>query len=109
MSRESIGLSPEVLNYLREHSAAETDVQRALRLYTAGMEQAAMQISPEQGAFMKLMARLTNARRCIEVGVFTGYSTLSVALGLPPEGKIKAFDISKEWTSIGPIRGGGLY
>jgi len=101
MSRESIGLSSGVLSYLRMHSVSETAEQRELREYTAKMEQSAMQISPEQGAFMQFMARLTNARMCIEVGVFTGYSALSVALGLPSEGVIKAFDISEEWTSIG--------
>lgn len=101
MSRESIGLSPGVLDYLREHSVSETEVQRELREFTATMEKSAMQISPEQGAFMQFMARITNARRCIEVGVFTGYSALSVALALPADGVIKAFDISEEWTSIG--------
>ncbi len=80
---------------------SETSEQKELREYTATMEQSAMQISPEQGVFMHLMARLTGAKRCIEVGVFTGYSTLSVALGLPSDGVIEAFDISEEWTSVG--------
>jgi len=101
MSRESMGLPPVVLKYLRDHSVTETAEQVELREYTAGMEEAAMQISPEQGSFMQFMARLTNAKRCIEVGVFTGYSSLSVALGLPDDGLIKAFDISEKWTSIG--------
>ena len=59
-----------------------------------------MQIGPEQGQFMALLARLTGARRCIEVGVFTGYSSLAVALALPPDGRIVACDVSEEWTAI---------
>ena len=101
MSRESIGLSEEVLAYLRDHSVTETAIQKELREYTANLEESAMQISPEQASFMQFMARVTSARRCIEVGVFTGYSSLSVALALPDDGRIKAFDISEEWTSIG--------
>ena len=61
---------------------------------------ARMQISPEQGQFMQLLAQLLGAKRCIEVGVFTGYSSLAVALALPPKGKIIACDVSDEWTSI---------
>ncbi len=59
-----------------------------------------MQIAPEQGAFMALLAELTGARRCLEVGTFTGYSSLSVALALPADGTMLCCDISEEWTSI---------
>ena len=96
-----MGLPPNVLDYLRRHSVKESEEQRQLREYTAGMERSAMQISPEQGRFMQFAVNLIDARRCIEVGVFTGYSSLSVALVLPPDGVIKAFDISEEWTAIG--------
>jgi predicted O-methyltransferase YrrM len=61
---------------------------------------ARMQVSPEQGQFMALLARLMGARRCVEVGVFTGYSSLAVALALPPDGRIVACDVSEEWTSV---------
>ena len=60
-----------------------------------------MQISPEQGQFMALLVRLIGAEHCIEVGTYTGYSALSVALALPPNGRVIACDISEEWTSIG--------
>jgi caffeoyl-CoA O-methyltransferase len=59
-----------------------------------------MQIGPEQGQLMALLAKLIDARRCIEIGVFTGYSSLAVALALPPDGRILACDVSEEWTAI---------
>jgi predicted O-methyltransferase YrrM len=101
MSTETLNLTPELLGYLRAHSFVEHPVQTELREYTAAMPDAIMQISPEQGKFMQFMAQLTGAKRCLEVGVFTGYSSLSVALGLPDDGVIHAFDISEEWTSVG--------
>jgi len=83
-------------NSLREHPA-----QTALRRATAAHPHGTMQISAEQGQFMALLARLIGARRAIEVGVFTGYSALSVALALPPDGRVLACDISEEYTSVG--------
>ena len=59
-----------------------------------------MQISPEQGQFMRLLVELIGARRAIEIGVFTGYSSISVALALPPDGRLIACDVSEEWTAI---------
>jgi caffeoyl-CoA O-methyltransferase len=61
---------------------------------------AGMQIGADQGQFMALLTKLTGARRCLEIGVFTGYSSISVALALPPDGKILACDVSEEWTAI---------
>ena len=81
-------------------SLHEPDVLRRLREETAPLPLARMQISPEQGQFMGMLMRLLNARRTIEVGVFTGYSSISVALALPDDGKIVACDVSEEWTSI---------
>jgi predicted O-methyltransferase YrrM len=59
-----------------------------------------MQISPEQGAFLAMLVRLLGARRCLEIGTFTGYSSLSVALALPPDGRLVCCDVSEEWTAV---------
>jgi caffeoyl-CoA O-methyltransferase len=80
---------------LREHPA-----QKALRAATAKHPRGMMQIAPTQGAFMALLVQAIGAKRCIEIGVFTGYSALSVALALPPEGRLIACDVSEEYTSI---------
>lgn len=101
MSRSSINLTDSVLDYLRAVSLREPDVLARLRERTATMEEAAMQISPEQGQFMQLLVELTGARRCLEVGTFTGYSALSVALALPEDGRVVACDVSETFTAIG--------
>jgi predicted O-methyltransferase YrrM len=101
MTDRNITLDKRLYQYLVDHSVREHPVQRELREATAGMKHAGMQISPEQGQFMALLAQLLGARRTIEIGVFTGYSALSVALALPPDGKIVACDVSEEWTAIG--------
>ena len=100
MSDRIINLDARLYRYLVEHSVREHPVLAELRAATAGMRHAGMQISPEQGQFMALLARLAGARRAIEVGVFTGYSALSVALALPADGKIVACDVSEEWTAV---------
>jgi caffeoyl-CoA O-methyltransferase len=100
MSVRSINLDERLYRYLVEHSVREHPVQRELREATAGMPHSGMQISPEQGQFMALLVKLIGARRTIEVGVFTGYSALSVALALPAGGKIVACDVSEEWTAM---------
>ena len=100
MSNRSISLTDSLYDYLREVSLREPGVLRRLREETAADPLARMQISPEQGQFMGLLARLTGARRCIEVGVFTGYSALSVAAALPEDGRIVACDVSEHWTAI---------
>ena len=87
-------------DYLRRVSLRETDVQRRLREETAALEYAGMQICPEQGQLMRMLAGLIGARRAIEVGVFTGYSALSVALALPEDGELIACDVNEEWTAI---------
>ena len=86
--------------YLGGVSLRETDVQRRLREETAVLEYAGMQISPVQGQLMRMLAGLVGARRAIEVGVFTGYSALSVALALPEDGELVACDVNEEWTAI---------
>lgn len=101
MSRRTINLDDTLYQYLLAHSLREHPEQTALREVTAKHPRAGMQISPEQGQFMALLVKLIGARRTIEVGTFTGYSALTVALALPPNGKILACDISDEYTSIG--------
>ena len=86
--------------YLLETSLRELPLLKQLRDETARHPRAGMQISPEQGQFMQLLAKLSGARRCIEVGVFTGYSSLAVALALPADGRILACDVSEEFTSV---------
>ena len=101
MSTHTLNLDDTVYQYLQSHSLREHPAQIALREATRSHPYAVMQISPEQGQFMALLIRLVNARRTIEVGVFTGYSALSVALALPDDGKILACDISDEYTRVG--------
>ena len=100
MSERTLGLDERLYRYLLEHSLREHPVQRELREATLKMPHGGMQISPEQGQLMALLVRLLGARRTIEIGVFTGYSALSVALALPPDGRIVACDVSEEWTSM---------
>jgi caffeoyl-CoA O-methyltransferase len=100
MTDRNVKLDARLYAYLQEHSLRELPVQKELREATAGMKHAGMQISPEQGQFMQLLARTVNARKAIEVGVFTGYSSLAVALALPEDGRLVACDVSEEWTAM---------
>lgn len=100
MSNQSIGLSPELYNYVLSVSLREHPVLAELRRYTVGHTMSQMQISPEQGQLMALLVQMTNVRKALEVGVFTGYSALAVALALPPEGQLVACDVSEEYTAI---------
>jgi predicted O-methyltransferase YrrM len=93
-------ITDEIHRYLVDHSVREPDVLARLRDATASLPQAQMQIGPEQGQLMALLAKLVGAKRCIEVGVFTGYSSLAVALALPQDGRILACDVSEQWTAI---------
>lgn len=89
-----------IYDYLFDVSVRDTSLLKALREETAKDEMARMQIAPEQGQFMALMVKLTGARSIIEIGTFTGYSSLCMALSLPEDGKLLCCDISDEWTSI---------
>ena len=95
-----ISVSPELGDYIRRVSLREPDVLRRLREETASHPRVSMQISPEQGQFMALLIQMLGARRTLEVGVFTGYSSLVVALALPEDGRIIACDVSEEYTSV---------
>jgi predicted O-methyltransferase YrrM len=96
----TVSLTPQLLEYVQKLGVRETPVQRQLRAATRKVPFSGMQIGPEQGALMQLLVRLLGARRCIEIGTYTGYSALAVALALPKNGKIVCCDISEEWTSI---------
>jgi len=100
MSLKTLTLDERLYRYLLDHSLREPELLAALREETAALAEANMQISPEQGQFMAWLVRLTGARRCLEVGVFTGYSSLAVALALPADGTLVACDISEEWTRV---------
>ena len=86
--------------YLVKTSVRETDVARRLREETQKLPQAQMQIGPDQGQFLQMLVQLIQAKKTLEVGVFTGYSSLWVALGLPDNGRVVACDVSEEYTSI---------
>ncbi|HEX7370273.1 MAG TPA: class I SAM-dependent methyltransferase [Rhodanobacteraceae bacterium] len=101
MSRRTINLDDTVCHYLVAHSVHEHAEQAALREATRTHPHGGMQIAPEQGQFMRVLVKLAGARRTIEVGTFTGYSALTVALALPPDGKLLACDISAEYTAVG--------
>ena len=88
----------ELMEYLSRTGAREHPAQRRCREETQKLPMAMMQIAPEQGAFLALLAQLSGATRCLEIGSFTGYSALSVMLALPPNGHLVALDISKEFT-----------
>ena len=100
MSRGSIGLDERLNAYIVASHAPEHPVLAKLRSLTGAMPMASMQIAPEQGAFLAFLARLIGARRTLEVGTFTGYSALAVALALPADGRVVALDVSEEWTTV---------
>ncbi|MDQ2872284.1 MAG: class I SAM-dependent methyltransferase, partial [Candidatus Eremiobacteraeota bacterium] len=100
MSRTAFGLPPEFQAYLHDVSLRETPEQLALRDATAALPNANMQSSPDQVQFMQLLVRLIGAKRCLEIGVFTGYSALGIALAIPADGFIVACDVSEEYTSF---------
>ncbi len=100
MSNRSIGLDTALQDYLLDHSLREHALLAELRKETGRLPEANMQIAPEQGQFMALLARLIGVRRYLEVGTFTGYSALAVMLALPEQAEATCLDISEEWTGI---------
>lgn len=101
MSIRSTSVADDVYRYILAVSSRESPVLAKLREATAPRAEAEMQISPEQGQFMALLARLIGARHCIEIGTYTGYSALAVAMVLPEDGRLIACDISEEFTRVG--------
>lgn len=100
MPSDDISTTPELWEYIRSVTVREPDLMRRLREETAASPMASMQISADQGQFMALLVHLIRARKTLEIGVFTGYSSLAVALALPEDGHIIACDISEEWTAV---------
>jgi len=98
---KTIGLTADLHEYMLAHSTALTPVQRDLIAATSALGSVAgMQIAPEQGAFMTMLTRLLGVRTAVEVGTFTGYSSLCIAQGLAEGGRLLCCDVSEEWTSI---------
>jgi caffeoyl-CoA O-methyltransferase len=98
---KSLGLSPELHAYLVAHGPPPDPVLESLARETAALGPIAiMQVAPEQGALLTMLARLTGARRAVEIGTFTGYSALCLARGLPAGGALLCCDTSEEWTAI---------
>ncbi len=100
MARGAIDLPTKLAEYVVAVGTRENAVQRRLRAATRRIPSGGMQIGPDQAALMQLLVRSIGARRCLEIGTFTGYSALAVALALPPGGRIVCCDVSEEWTSI---------
>jgi len=100
MSKQTLGLEQSLYDYLLSVSLREADILTQLRQETSQLPMSRMQISPEQGQFMALLIKLIGAKKTLEAGVFTGYSSIVVALALPADGKIVACDVSEEFTSI---------
>jgi predicted O-methyltransferase YrrM len=101
MPTEDLTITGQLWDYMRRVTLREPAVLRRLREETAGYPNSNFQISAEQGQFMALLMHMIGARRTIEIGVYTGYSALSVALALPAEGRVIACDINEEWTAVG--------
>jgi caffeoyl-CoA O-methyltransferase len=96
-----IVLDEPLYDYLVGHRSPDDQVLEELRAETARLgEEARMQIAPDQGTFLSLLVAATGARRAVEVGTFTGYSAISIARGLGPEGRLLCCDVSEEWTGI---------
>jgi len=100
MSKQTLPLDDRLYSYLLSNSLREPAILTQLRQETANYPASMMQIAPEQGQFMALLVRLMGASKALEVGVFTGYSSLCVALALPPDGKLVACDVSEEYTTV---------
>ena len=100
MSNRTLSIDDRIYDYICDVSVNESELLQQLRVETAQLEYSAMQISPEQGQFMSLLIKLMGARRAIEIGTFTGYSSICVASVMPEDGRLICCDISPQWTQI---------
>lgn len=100
MTNQTLGLEPHLYNYLLSVSLREPEILTGLRHETAKHAMGRMQIAPEQGQLMALLVQLIGAKKTLDIGVFTGYSSLVVALALPADGKVVACDVSQEYAAI---------
>ena len=100
MSNRTLSIDDRIYDYLCDVSINESELLRQLREETAKIEYSVMQISPEQGQFMSLLIKLMGAKRAIEIGTFTGYSSICIASAMPEDGKLICCDISPQWTDI---------
>jgi predicted O-methyltransferase YrrM len=98
MATRTLDLTDDLVAYIRRYGVREHPALARLRDRTAPLPEAGMQIGSEQGALMGLLVRLIGARRILEIGTFTGYSSTVMALALPPDGRITCLDVSQEWT-----------
>ena len=94
-------LPEQISRYIAEHAVREPQVLRELRKATAPVKWSGMQIGADQGNLMAMLVKLMGAKRCLEIGTYTGYSALAVALALPKDGSIVCCDVSEEWTAVG--------
>ena len=100
MATKTLNLTDELYEYMLNTSLRESSVLQELRRETSTLSNSIMQISPEQGQFMRFLVELIGAEKTLEIGTFTGYSALSAALALPEDGQVIACDINTEWTEI---------
>jgi len=100
VSNRTIAVTDQLYEYLLRVTVRESELLARLRRETRNMRGSGMQIAPEQGQFMTLLAELTGARRALEIGVYTGYSSLCVAAALPDDGQLIACDVSEEFTAV---------
>jgi caffeoyl-CoA O-methyltransferase len=100
MARRTLDLDDRLYDYLLKVGVRESDLLKELRAETSKLPSAGMQIGADQGAFMHLLAGIIGAKRALEVGTFTGYSSICVASALPADGKLICCDVSEEYTSI---------
>ena len=100
MADRTLPMTDELVEYVRRYGVREHPVLAGLREQTAPLPEHGMQIGPDQGAFMGLVVRLLGAKRILEIGTFTGYSSTAMALAQPPDGRIVCCDVSEEWTGI---------
>ena len=100
MANRTLPMTDELVDYVHRLGVREHPVLASLRETTARLPESEMQISPEQGAFMAMLVKLTGATRILEIGTFTGYSSTAMALALPPGGRVLCCDVNREWTDV---------